>query len=62
MISINIEFQYRDMIACSILQLAKEHKSSCTSSECGVVFFPFRDICKQLLERELTEEEYRILS
>lgn len=60
--TINIEPQYRDMIACSILQLAKEHKSSCTSPDCIVMFFPFRNICKQLLEQELTEDEYRILS
>lgn len=59
-INIVVDLAYRDMIAQSILAMAQDHKSVCCG-ECNVALFHFRDIVRQLLERDLTQEEELIL-
>lgn len=61
-LNIEIESAYRDMVAYSILYMAKEHRAVCNSSNCGINLFPFRSIIEQLLERPITDEERNILS
>jgi hypothetical protein len=60
-VNILVHEQYRDMLAVSLLQLAKLHKKEC-NGECGISLFPIREIVAQLLERPLTDDETRILS
>jgi len=49
------------MAADSILILATEHKKNC-NGQCSVSLFPLRSVIEKLKNRNLTEEELKILS
>jgi hypothetical protein len=47
-------------LAMMLLQLVKEHKEQCKQEDCGINTFMFYDLFKSLLDREATEEEFKV--
>jgi len=61
--TINVPVQFAEMAAYSILKIAAEHKKfTCIGEGCNVTLFPLRSIIEQLLDRQLSHDEIRILS
>jgi len=59
--TINFNSTLNEMAADSILILATEHKKNC-NGQCSVSLFPLRSVIEKLKNRNLTEEELKILS
>lgn len=51
---------YRETMALNLLKLVKHHKENCKSADCGVSLWIMSEIYRELLCRELTEEEIEI--
>ncbi len=47
----------KQLLAMNLLNLAKHHKETCNSPDCGVSLSSFRAIYEEWLGRECTEEE-----
>lgn len=50
----------KEWAAESLITLAKEHKRKCDSPDCGVSLYMLGKVYKELVDRNLTDEEWKV--